>query len=277
MVRAIFFAGARVSRPNRFMLGEMPEFTPDSPLVSRAAPSPNHGERHGGSPDMIVLHYTGMPDATVALDRLCDPASQVSAHYLVFEDGRIIQCVAEAHRAWHAGESLWGGDIDINSRSIGIEIANPGHDGGYPDFPATQVDAVIALCRDIRARHAISAENVLAHSDVAPGRKNDPGEKFPWEALHRAGIGLWVKPHATGEGDALALGVMGPAVEKLQENLSDYGYGLAVTGDFDAQTENVVRAFQRHFRPACVDGIADRSTTDTLADLLAARRKASGA
>ena len=134
-------------------------------------------------PDMILLHYTGMFDASVALDRLCTAGSEVSAHYLVLEDGHVIQMVPEGRRAWHAGASFWGGETDINSCSIGIEIANPGHDYGYPDFPKRQIAAVTALCRGIQTRNTIRPERVLAHSDVAPSRKNDPGEKFPWQTL----------------------------------------------------------------------------------------------
>ena len=249
-----------------------PSFPPDSALVAAVAPSPNHGERRGGgAPDMIVLHYTGMESAAAALARLCEPAAEVSAHYFVHEDGRIIQLVAEARRAWHAGESVWAGDADVNSRSIGIEIVNPGHEFGYPDFPDKQIEAVIALCRDIIARHSIRADRVLAHSDVAPLRKQDPGEKFPWPRLHRAGVGHWVKPAAIAKGPALAPGERGEAVASLQSMLARYGYGIAVTGDYDEATAAVVAAFQRHFRPARVDRITDGSTLTTLTDLLAAR------
>ena len=171
------------------------EFRPDSCVVAEVKASPNHGERKGGAkPDMIVLHYTGMRDAKLALEHLCSPLSEVSAHYVVMEDGHIVQCVPESRRAWHAGVSSWAGETDINSCSIGIEIANPGHDYGYPDFPRRQTAAMIALCRSILTRHRIPANRVLGHSDVAPSRKKDPGEKFPWRLLHDSGIGLWVKP-----------------------------------------------------------------------------------
>ncbi|MCC2112049.1 MAG: N-acetylmuramoyl-L-alanine amidase, partial [Hyphomicrobiales bacterium] len=153
-------------------------------------PSPNFGPRRGGrAPDMILLHYTGMDDDDEALDWLCDPRSEVSAHYFVGADGTIVQLVDEAQRAWHAGEGSWGGEDDINSLSIGIEIANAGHEFGLPGFPAPQIAAVIALCGAITARHGIRPERVLGHSDVAPGRKADPGEKFPWKDLAAAGIG----------------------------------------------------------------------------------------
>lgn len=242
----------------------MSPFAPDSATVNRVVPSPNHGERRVARPDMLVLHYTGMPDAEAALARLCDPASEVSAHYLVFEDGGIVQLVPEARRAWHAGASSWVGVRDINSHSIGIEIANPGHDYGYRDFPDAQIAAVIALCRDIVARHRIAPQRVLAHSDVAPARKQDPGEKFPWRELRAAGIGHWVAPHAIEGGPLLAIGDSGPAVRALQQDFADYGYGLAATGHYDEATALVVVAFQRHFRPARVDGVADVSTVATL-------------
>ncbi len=243
----------------------------DSSCVDELKPSPNWGERAAGAKaDMIVLHYTGMPDAGAALDWLCDGDSGVSAHYLVFEDGRVVQMVAEDKRAWHAGQSAWHGATDINSCSIGIEIANPGHDHGYADFADQQIDAVIALCGDIVARHAIASERLLAHSDVAPTRKWDPGEKFPWQRLHEAGLGHWVPPVPLVEGDGLRIGAEGPAVSGLQSQLAGYGYGVERTGRYDELTEACVTAFQRHFRPARVDGVADGSTIATLEALLAA-------
>ena len=246
-------------------------FAPDSSRVDTVAPSPNHGERRGVSrPDMLLLHYTGMPDAQAALERLCQQGSEVSAHYVVFADGRIVQCVPEARRAWHAGEATWAGESDINSRSIGIEIANPGHQWGYADFPEPQIAAVIALCRDILARQPIPARRVLAHSDVAPARKQDPGEKFPWARLAAASVGHWVAPEPITPGNTLAPGDRGRDVEELQAALARYGYGLNVSGSYDALTQAVVTAFQRHFRPARVDGVADGSTVKTLAKLLAA-------
>lgn len=245
----------------------MSRFPSDSPVVSRVAPSPNHGERRVARPDLLLLHYTGMPDAQASLERLCAPLSEVSAHYLVFEDGEIVQMVPEARRAWHAGVSVWAGIHDINSHSIGIEIVNPGHDNGYPDFPDAQIDAVIALSRDIVARHPIQPQRVLAHSDVAPARKQDPGEKFPWERLHAAGVGHWVKPAAIEGGPVMAIGDGGPGVRALQQELAAYGYGITATGHYDEATAAVVVAFQRHFRPARVDGVADISTVQTLEKL----------
>jgi N-acetylmuramoyl-L-alanine amidase len=248
-------------------------FPAESCVVAEVRTSPNHGERRGGMrPDMIVLHYTGMLDASVALDRLCSAGSEVSAHYLVLEDGRVIQMVPEARRAWHAGVSSWAGETDINSCSIGIEIANPGHDFGYPDFPKRQIAAVTALCRGIQTRNTIRPERVLAHSDVAPSRKPDPGEKFPWQTLWDSGVGHWVTPAPITEGGAvLTLGDRGEAVSSIQDQLSQYGYGVTINGNYDSVTHDVVKAFQRHFRPERVDGIADESTRATLKDLLAHR------
>jgi N-acetylmuramoyl-L-alanine amidase len=219
---------------------------------------------------MLVLHYTGMPDAGEALQRLCNPIAQVSAHYFVFEDGRILQLVPEGRRAWHAGAGSWAGETDINSCSIGIEIANAGHDGGLPPYPAAQIDAVVALSRDIVERWRIPPERVLAHSDIAPARKEDPGERFPWDNLHRCGIGHWVAPAPLGDGRFFAQGESGPPIEALQAMLALYGYDIAVDGVFGPQTVAVVAAFQRHFRPSRVDGVADSSTITTLRDLIAA-------
>nr|WP_256515220.1 N-acetylmuramoyl-L-alanine amidase [Alsobacter ponti] len=240
-------------------------------MAAKVVPSPNQGERRDARrPDMIVLHYTGMPGAASALQRLCNPLAEVSSHYLVLEDGRIFQLVPESARAWHAGVSNWAGDTDLNSASIGIEIVNPGHDGGYPDFPEAQVAATSALCADIAARWGIPPQRVLAHSDIAPRRKADPGEKFPWRRLHRDGVGHWVEPTPPGDGRAFARGDEGQPVQALQAMFAMYGYGLDVTGVFDEATEAVVRAFQRHFRQELVDGVADRSTLTTLRDLLRA-------
>jgi N-acetylmuramoyl-L-alanine amidase len=245
---------------------------PDSPVASEMVPSPNHGERRGGrGVDLLLLHYTGMPDAEAALRRLGDPAAAVSAHYLVFEDGRTVQMVPEARRAWHAGAASWAGERDINSCSIGVEIANPGHDGGLPPFPEAQISAVIALSGDILRRWPIPAERVLAHSDVAPGRKQDPGELFPWERLHAAGVGHWAAPEPPRDGRVIARGDRGVAVEALQAMFFIYGYGVPMTGAFDEATEQVVAAFQRHFRQAQVDGIADASTVATLRKVIASR------
>lgn len=244
-------------------------FLPNSLLVGDVRESPNHGDRKSGRIDAVILHYTGMPSAEAALQRLCDPASQVSAHYVVLEDGKIAQLVPEFRRAWHAGQSYWAGDRDMNSASIGIEIVNPGHEAGVPIFPAIQIEAVIALCKDIIARHQIPRQRILAHSDVAPDRKIDPGETFPWAQLYAAGAGHYVEPHPIVDGPRYARGMHGVEIEKLQSLLAMYGYGLTVSNLYGPKTENVVRAFQRHFRPALVDGVADVSTFETLKALLA--------
>jgi len=247
----------------------MTTFTPDSSTVSDVIPSANYGDRNKGRlPDMIVLHYTGMPDVEGAITQLCSAGTDVSAHYIVLEDGRIVQSVPEARRAWHAGVSSWSGEEDINSCSIGIEIVNRGHDWGYPDFPSRQIAAVTALCRGIMLRRNVPSHRVLGHSDVAPARKKDPGEKFPWHSLANSGVGHWVQPAAIVRGETLKLGSIGDDVRDLQLALARYGYGIPATGKYDGLTMEVVAAFQRHFRPARVDGIADRSTFTTLHSLL---------
>ncbi len=251
----------------------------DSRFVGRLAPSPNHGERQGNpTPDCLILHYTGMADGPSALAWLCNPASQVSSHYLIEEDGTIVQLVPEARRAWHAGRASWHGATDINSLSIGIEIVNAGHDRGLPPYPDAQISALIALSADIAGRHALRPERILGHSDIAPGRKRDPGERFPWDRLAAEGLGLWVAEIAA-EGRALRSGDRGPQVAALQGELASYGYGLDRSGIYDAATEIVVRAFQRHFRPSAVDGIADagtRATLRALIEALAARSSSHG-
>lgn len=248
----------------------MSGFSPDH-LGAAVRASPNFGERREGlKPEIIILHYTGMATGVGAEDWLCNPASEVSSHYLVHEDGRIVQMVREIDRAWHAGKSSWHGVTDINSQSVGIEIVNPGHQFGYKDFPPRQIASVIALCQGIVALHGIRPEMVLAHSDVAPGRKIDPGEKFPWNLLARAGVGHFVRPARHRGGPELCEGDQGEAVDRLQSMLSRYGYGIEVTGRYDKATATVVAAFQRHFRPSKVDGVADRATVETLLRLIAA-------
>ena len=230
--------------------------------------SPNHGERRAGAVDMLVIHYTGMATAEEALQWLADERSRVSAHYLVDEAGAVYALVPEDRRAWHAGESMWAGEGDVNSRSVGIEVHNPGHDGALPDYPDTQIEAVIALALEIVERHGIAPARVLAHSDVAPARKRDPGERFPWARLAKAGVGLWAEAGEPDERAVLAAGERGDAVAALQHDLAALGYAIEMTREFDAATEAVVAAFQRHWRPALVDGRADGSTRDQLAQLL---------
>jgi len=220
-----------------------------------AAPSPNFDERAKDVPvDILLMHYTGMETGAAAVARLCDPAARVSAHYTVDEDGTIFAHVPEECRAWHAGVSYWAGARDINARSIGIEIVNPGHEFGYRSFPGRQIQAVIALSKEIIARHGIPAERVLGHSDVAPARKQDPGELFPWGALSLAGIGLWPQTRKVR------------LKQSFEDGLKAFGYGLKP--EMDVPTETVVTAFQRHFRPAKIDGIVDDECSRILAALL---------
>ncbi len=235
-------------------------------------PSPNHEPRPAGQPiDILLLHYTGMTSSAEALARLCDPMSKVSAHYLIDEDGTCYCLVAEVRRAWHAGESFWAGAHDINARSIGIELANPGHEFGYRPFPEAQMAALEVLARAILARHPIPPHRVLGHADVAPLRKQDPGELFDWAGLARAGIGLWPDSgfEPAADGPTLAEGMDGPAVLELQGALRRFGYGVEATGGYDALTTAAVTAFQRHFRPRRIDGKADAEARGLLRHLLA--------
>jgi N-acetylmuramoyl-L-alanine amidase len=210
-------------------------------------PSPNHDDRGGASVDMLVLHYTGMKSAQEALDRLCDPGAKVSAHYTIDEDGTVYVHVPEARRAWHAGVGHWAGTSDINARSIGIELVNPGHEFGYRAFPQEQIASLTTLCHSILMRHPIPSWRVLGHSDVAPARKEDPGELFPWAQLAKAGIGLWPQAVASDLG---------------ADALIRYGY------DPDAPQEKLVTAFQRHFRPKKLDGNWDVECAGLLTSLL---------
>lgn len=248
---------------------------PDTPLVATMRPAANFEPRRDVvKPNILLLHYTGVETAAKAIEWLTCVESRVSCHYAVDEAGCITQMVAEEMRAWHAGEAIWNGESDINSASVGIEIHNPGHEMGYPDFPEVQLKALEALCSDIIARQGIRPERVLAHSDVAPTRKKDPGEKFPWARLARAGIGHWVEPQMVIEAEpGMGIGVAGPLVADVQLLLRKYGYGIEATGVVDGKTEFVVTAFQRHFRPARVDGRIDQSTVTTLERLIAALPK----
>jgi N-acetylmuramoyl-L-alanine amidase len=230
-------------------------------------PSPNFDERNCRRPvDMVVLHYTGMPTAAAALQRLTDPEAKVSSHYMIDEDGTIYRLVPEEKRAWHAGVAFWRGVRDVNARSIGIELVNPGHEFGYREFPAVQIDALIALLRDIASRYEVMPGNYVGHSDVAPTRKEDPGELFPWHRLHAAGFGRWwaadfkVSPNAP----VLRAGERGGAVLELQVALDKIGYAIEGSGIYDPHTEAAVRAFQRHWRQDQVDGISDAETTSLI-------------
>lgn len=244
----------------------MTVFTPDSPLVQDVVVAANcEPRRLYDRPDMLVLHYTGMSSAGKAIAWLAAAESRVSCHYVIDENGRITQLVPERLRAWHAGVSCWCGERDLNSASIGIEIQNPGHEDGYADFGAAQMAGVVALAADIVRRNAIPATRVLAHSDIAPTRKIDPGEKFPWPALAAAGIGAYVPPSPVRDGAfSLGPGDQGAVVAAVQQRFAAYGYDLPVTAAYDRQTVAVVTAFQRHFRPARCDGRLDLSTLATL-------------
>jgi len=227
-----------------------------------ARPSPNFNDRKSDAVDMLVLHYTGMQSCDAALERLCDPQAKVSAHYLIDEDGQIYRLVAEEHRAWHAGVSCWASERDVNSRSIGIELVNPGHEFGYRKFPQPQMQALMELCREILTRHPIPPQRVLGHSDVAPGRKTDPGELFDWEWLAVQGVGIW--PGAKNLNPAMQPDILG-----LQSDLAQFGYDVPQTGILGTQTRAVITAFQRHFRPSKVDGVADAELAVILSQLLA--------
>ena len=246
-----------------------------------AHPSPNFNDRKHPI-DMLVLHYTGMETGQEALDRMCDPVAEVSAHYMIWEDGQIAQLVGEDKRAWHAGVSSWQGDADLNSRSIGIEIVNGGHDwplagGELPPFPDAQIEALIALCQGILGRWTIPQTRIVGHSDIAPARKDDPGEHFPWVQLAEAGIGLWPTapsgtstplkegPHLIGRG--LGRGDRTDAVRRVQTMLVEIGYELVQTGDYDAATEAVIRAFQRRWVQDQVTGQADLRTLQIIGQI----------
>lgn len=251
--------------------GALIDCGPDSPLVDELIASPNIGERKAGvRPDCLIMHYTGLPTFQRSIDVLKDPACEVSCHYVVDTDGHVVQMVREADRAWHAGRGRWHSVTDINSHSIGIEIQNPGHEQGYPDFPEPQMHAVEKLAGDIIARHMIRRERVLAHSDTAPQRKIDPGEKFDWRRLNRAGIGHWTAPYPLEIDPAAKIdpGKTNERVHTCQQMLAEYGYEVATDGLLSLETRRVIAAFQRHFRPACISGEPDGSTIATLRDLL---------
>ncbi len=218
-------------------------------------PSPNFNDRHLPL-SMLVMHYTGMESGTAAIERLCDREARVSAHYVVEEDGCILQLVEENKRAWHAGSGYWRGCTDVNAASVGIEIVNGGHDFGLPDFPEVQIRAVMALCQSILGRHPIRARDVIGHSDLAPDRKQDPGEKFPWERLAREGIGLWPEP---------ARPVSELTSEQLADLLGTIGYGVGGASGFTLET--VLTAFQRRYRFSAVTGRADAHTQALIVDL----------
>ena len=238
-------------------------------LAVRELPSPNQDDRPDICPvDMVILHYTGMSTAAEAVARLRDPAAKVSSHYVVDEDGAVLRLVAETRRAWHAGVSYWRGHRNLNDRSIGIEIVNPGHQLGYRDFPVLQLVSVCDLCLEILSRHEVPARNVVGHSDVAPDRKEDPGEKFDWEQLALNGVGLWPEGAPDlGTGGAVRDAA---ALRDVRAALTHIGYEVAPEGPLDPALAAVLRAFQRHWRPEAVTGQADAGT---LARLLAVARR----
>ncbi|MFQ5983896.1 MAG: N-acetylmuramoyl-L-alanine amidase [Alphaproteobacteria bacterium] len=238
-------------------------------IVDRLSPN-NDARPDGVAVDMLILHYTGMPTTAEALARLTDPSASVSAHYLIDEDGTVYRLVAEARRAWHAGEASWRGRRDVNGASIGIELHNPGYEHGYRPYPEPQMAALEALAQDIMARHPIPARHVLGHSDVAPHRKRDPGELFDWRRLSEAGVGLWpARPVVKGEmGLVLCPGDSGPPVKDIQRALKEFGYAVSTDGRFDATTASVVAAFQRHFRAERVDSAVDPETAQRLFELV---------
>jgi N-acetylmuramoyl-L-alanine amidase len=221
--------------------------------------SPNHGAR--GEPprvNMLVLHYTGMASVEAALDRLCDPAARVSAHYVVGEDGTVWRLVSETRRAFHAGRSCWLGERDLNLVSIGVEIVNPGHEWGYRPFPEEQMAAVECLCHDILARHPIPPHRVVGHSDIASDRRTDPGELFDWPRMARAGIGIWPMPSSQP-------GVAPVDRTQTLTDLGAIGYDVATT-----PAASAIGAFQRRFRPSRCDGLLDTETAARIAEVRAA-------
>ena len=245
-----------------------------------ALPSPNFNDRKHPI-DMLVLHYTGMETGQSALDRMRDEAAGVSAHYMLWEDGRVVQLVGEDKRAWHAGVSKWQGDEDLNSRSIGIEIVNGGHDwplegNVLPPYPEVQIEALIELCTGILERWEIPDSRIVGHSDIAPMRKQDPGEHFPWERLARAGIGLCPQANPTFSptsdakakidkepgliGRGLSRGDAGKSVSRMQTMLADIGYDVPRSEQYDEQTEACVRAFQLRWVQDRVSGEVDLAT-----------------
>lgn len=229
--------------------------------------SPNFDARNGQAIDMLVMHYTDMQSCDEAVERLCDEAAQVSAHYVVDETGEVLVLVREENRAWHAGESHWRGSNNINARSIGIEICNPGHSHGYHAFPPRQMKAVTQLAQEIIERHGIPARNVVGHSDIAFLRKVDPGELFDWRGCARNGVGLFPFEARALPGPELARGDSGTPVMRLQTALANWGYGLKLDGDYGEKTQRCIEAFQRHYRPSNLDGVWDNECAGLLAAL----------
>jgi N-acetylmuramoyl-L-alanine amidase len=228
-------------------------------------PSPNHGARPDGSQiDMLVLHYTGMRSTNEALERLCDPATEVSAHYLIDETGEVYQLVDETRRAWHAGRAAWASETDINSCSIGIELTNPGHEFGYLAFSKSQMEALEGLCESVLARHPIPPSRVLGHSDVAPARKEDPGELFDWRRLAVRGIGIWPEPRAMPSDHVVG------SMTVMRDDLARLGYKIGMGELMDAEARSVILAFQRRWLPEHMTGARDPLTVWRIAEVLRA-------
>lgn len=225
-------------------------------------PSPNWNERPDVKVSVLVMHYTGMPSGDAALQRMCDKKTQVSAHYMVEVDGSVVQMVAEDKRAWHAGVSHWRGVDGVNDVSIGIEIVNAGHEFGYVPFPQQQMEAVAKLSQEILVRHpAIMPQNVVAHSDIAPDRKEDPGELFDWKWLATQGVGLAISEHMPQNYPC-------DSAKIAQQKLQRWGYRMALTEEWDAAARLVAVAFQRHFRQNNISGAWDTECTFILDKLL---------
>jgi N-acetylmuramoyl-L-alanine amidase len=240
-------------------------------------PSPNFDDRKG-PPFMVVIHYTGMKDAASAMDRLCDPEAKVSSHYTIDEDGSIYSLVPEERRAWHAGVGIWDEERDLNSVSIGIEMVNPGHEFGPKPYSPQSISSLISLLDDIKTRWEILDHHIIGHSDLAPDRKADPGEWFPWEELARHNHGLWLSddhfpPEAlSAMGPPLGVGDQGIGVFTLRAGLGKFGYGILADQVFDEEARQTVIAFQRHFLPtqigSALEGAADATLRMTLMRLL---------
>jgi len=231
--------------------------------------SPNWNERpEGAAIDTVVLHYTGMKNGSDALERLCDPVAAVSAHYLIEEDGRVYRLVPEEKRAWHAGVSSWQGRDNLNHSSIGIELVNPGHEFGYQPFPEGQIKALLVLLEEIRSRRpAISQTRYLGHSDIAPGRKIDPGPLFPWQRLAGHGFGVFSDKKAGDQTVLLKKGDTGEAAINLNKQLGIVGYYGCECDIIGCGSENALKAFQAHWRPEAVNGMLDKGTAIVLDDI----------
>lgn len=237
-------------------------------MTAISLPSPNWNDRPAGTRvDTVILHYTGMTSGEAALKRLCDQQAAVSAHYLIAEDGDLFHLVEDEKRAWHAGVSSWQGRDNLNDSSIGIEMVNPGHEFGYQEFPEIQIERLMVLLAALKKQHAIPTARFLGHSDVAPLRKTDPGELFPWQRLAAREFGITCEKDTSNQKVMVKYGDRGPAVMLLNQQLATIGYHGFDEDRFGAGTERVVQAFQSHWRPKCVNGIFDGGTAVALDDI----------